>query len=186
MKGQVMPTKNIPPSFRSPRFAAVLLFTVAIAVPIVIASNRSAIGSRKPKGSSNSLMPFREPNGSPKRENRADQMAQLFVPQLGHDTSPRLRDMVQVPVTPNEKGLGQSIRAQEAITRRVAGSGKILVAGISADTEGEVGAIQRIKIAKNGYQIFDNRTGTSVLGPSDISTIWAGFGGSCEIGGGGG
>ncbi len=102
-----------------------------------------------------------------------------------NDTSPRLRDMVQVPVTPNKVGLRQSIKAPKAMTARGIDSGAILVSGISADTNGEVGATQRVKIANKGYQIFDNLTGASVLGSSDISTIWAGFGGSCATGGAG-
>src|SRR5438552_1124273 len=102
-----------------------------------------------------------------------------------NDTSPRLRDMVQVPLTPNRVGLGQSIKAPKAMTARGTDSGAILVSGIFADTNGEVGTTQRVKIANKGYQIFDNRTGASVLIPSDISTIWAGFGGSCATGGAG-
>ena len=102
-----------------------------------------------------------------------------------NDTSPRLRDMELVRLTPNKAGLGQSIKAPKAMTVRGTDSGAILVSGISADTNGEVGATQRVKIAKKPYQIVDNRTGTSVLILSDISTIWAGFGGSCATGGAG-
>ena len=102
-----------------------------------------------------------------------------------NDTSPRLRDMVPVPLTPSKVGVGQSINTPKGMTVRGTDSGAILVSGISADTNGEVGTTQRVKIANKGYQIFDNRTGASVLIPSDISTIWAGFGGSCATGGAG-
>jgi hypothetical protein len=112
-------------------------------------------------------------------------VVKAFLPEVGHDTSPRLPNMAQVPITRNEVGLGQSIKAQEGITTRGTGSGAILIAGILPETNGEVGATQRVEIVNRGYQIFDNLTGTSVLGPSDISTIWAGFGGPCETGGAG-
>jgi hypothetical protein len=45
------------------------------------------------------------------------------------------------------------------------------------DTNGEVGATQYVQIVNEGYQVFDKATGTSVLGPSSISSVWTGFGG---------
>src|SRR6266542_1986624 len=48
------------------------------------------------------------------------------------------------------------------------------------DTDGEVGLTQYVQIVNEGFQVFDKSTGASVLGPSGISTIWAGFGGVCE------
>lgn len=119
-----------------------------------------------------------------RRENEADRMARPVLPEVANDTSPRLRDMVLVPVKPNE-GAFESIKSQKATTARDTESGAILVSGVSANTDGEVGATQRIKIVKKGYQIFDNLTGASVFGPADVSTIWAGFVGSCATGGAG-
>ena len=181
-EGGIVPT-SIPSSFRPPRFVALLLLPFAIALPMVIASHRSAGVLRKPQDSStpSTLGPGRK--GSIKRENEADRMARLFLSEVGNDTSPRLRDMVQVPVTPQKVGFGQSTKGQETMTARGTDSGAILVSGISPDSNGEVGATQRVKIVNKGYQIFDDLSGTSLLGPSDISTIWAGFGGSCETGG---
>ena len=101
-----------------------------------------------------------------------------------NDTSPRLRDMMQLPVS-NALELGESTKAQETVTALGTDSDAIVVAGLSPDTDGELGATQRVKIVNSSYQIFDNRTGASLLGPSDISTIWVGFGGPCETGGAG-
>jgi hypothetical protein len=53
------------------------------------------------------------------------------------------------------------------------------------DTNGEVGATQYVQIANEGYQVFDKTTGSSVLGPSGITTVWQGFGGVCETAGDG-
>jgi hypothetical protein len=53
------------------------------------------------------------------------------------------------------------------------------------DTDGEVGATQYVQIVNEGYRVFDKATGTSVLGPVGISTIWSGFGGLCESSGAG-
>ncbi|MBS1790357.1 MAG: NF038122 family metalloprotease [Acidobacteria bacterium] len=89
-----------------------------------------------------------------------------------HDTSEPLRDMAQ-----------QSVKASKAKITRGTDSVAILVSGISPDTQGAVGATQRVKLGNDRYQIFDNRTGASVMDSSDISTIWAGFGGSCATGG---
>ena len=53
------------------------------------------------------------------------------------------------------------------------------------DTNGAVGLTQYVQIVNEGYQVFDKATGTSVLGPRSISSIWSGFGGVCETGGSG-
>src|SRR6185369_6725227 len=53
------------------------------------------------------------------------------------------------------------------------------------DTNGEVGATQYVQIVNEGFQVFDKTTGTSLLGPSGISTVWGGFGGVCEFNGNG-
>src|SRR5512133_2673001 len=48
------------------------------------------------------------------------------------------------------------------------------------DTNGEVGLSQYVQIVNQGLQVFNKTTGTSVLGPVDIATLWSGFGGVCE------
>jgi hypothetical protein len=53
---------------------------------------------------------------------------------------------------------------------------------IPPDTNGEVGATQYVQIVNIRLQVFDKLTGASVLGPVAISSIWSGFGGSCENG----
>jgi hypothetical protein len=53
------------------------------------------------------------------------------------------------------------------------------------DTVGEIGATQFVQMVNKGYQVFNKATGASVLGPVDIQTIWAGFGGVCENSGDG-
>src|SRR6266478_3662202 len=51
------------------------------------------------------------------------------------------------------------------------------------DTNGEVGATQYVQIVNEGFQVFDKTTGTSLLGPSGIATLWSGFGGVCQSSG---
>ena len=53
------------------------------------------------------------------------------------------------------------------------------------DTNGEVGATQYLQMVNEGIQVFDKTSGTSVLGPISIATLWSGFGGVCETGGSG-
>lgn len=53
------------------------------------------------------------------------------------------------------------------------------------DTNGAVGSTQYVQIVNEGYQVFDKNTGSSVLGPASIRSLWAGFGGVCETGGSG-
>ncbi len=53
------------------------------------------------------------------------------------------------------------------------------------DTNGEVGQTQYVQMVNEGYQVFDKETGSSLLGPSSIESIWTGFGGVCQTGGNG-
>jgi len=53
------------------------------------------------------------------------------------------------------------------------------------DTDGYVGQTQYVQIVNKGYQVFDKTTGNSLLGPAEIRTIWAGFGGVCQTAGSG-
>ncbi len=51
------------------------------------------------------------------------------------------------------------------------------------DTDGEVGATQYLQMVNEAIQVFDKTSGSSVLGPISIETLWSGFGGVCETGG---
>jgi uncharacterized repeat protein (TIGR01451 family) len=48
------------------------------------------------------------------------------------------------------------------------------------DTNGEVGATQYVQIVNQAIQVFDKTDGSSLLDPTDIATLWQGFGGVCE------
>src|SRR6266849_6733500 len=56
---------------------------------------------------------------------------------------------------------------------------------VPPDTNGAVGATQFVQIVNVTLAVYDKRTGTLVLGPEAINTIWRGFGGACEAGNGG-
>src|SRR6266852_5742897 len=47
------------------------------------------------------------------------------------------------------------------------------------DTNDSVGATQVVEVVNESYQVLNKSTGTSVLGPAEISSIWSGFGGTC-------
>jgi hypothetical protein len=51
------------------------------------------------------------------------------------------------------------------------------------DTNGEVGATQYVQMVNQSYQVFSKNTGTSVLGPNSIASLWSGFGGVCQTSG---
>ncbi|MEP7250228.1 MAG: dockerin type I domain-containing protein [Spartobacteria bacterium] len=53
------------------------------------------------------------------------------------------------------------------------------------DTNGEVGTTQYVQIVNTGYQVFDKATGSSLLGPASIVSVWTGFGGVCQTAGNG-
>jgi hypothetical protein len=54
---------------------------------------------------------------------------------------------------------------------------------VPPDTNGEVGATQYVQMVNRAYQVFDKRTGTTMLGPNMIQSLWSGFGGVCQTSG---
>ena len=55
-----------------------------------------------------------------------------------------------------------------------------LQAGAPPVADGAVGLTQYVQVVTAAYQVFDKKTGASVLGPNALATIWAGFGGACQ------
>ncbi len=126
-----------------------------------------------------------------------------------NDTSPALRDMKQLPVpsrgeheaNPNPKLPIHHKDSPDTVVQSQAAPSPNMPATIlnfdgipfpgvvcncaPPDTNGEVGLTQYVQIVNEGYQVFNKTTGTSVLGPAGISTIWTGFGGPCEFAGDG-
>ena len=54
-----------------------------------------------------------------------------------------------------------------------------------SDTNGAVGKTQYVELVNIALQVFDKFTGTSLLGPAPIASLWSGFGGACETRGNG-
>ena len=54
---------------------------------------------------------------------------------------------------------------------------------VPPDTNGAVGKTQYVQMVNSALQVFDKLTGTSLLGPIPIESVWIGFGGTCRIGG---
>jgi len=60
--------------------------------------------------------------------------------------------------------------------------------GPPPDTNGAVGKTQYVQMVNEGLQVFDKLTGTSLLGPIPIESVWSGFGNNfnaCQVGGSG-
>lgn len=55
---------------------------------------------------------------------------------------------------------------------------------VPPDTNGAVGATQFVQMVNVTIAVYDKSTGALQLGPAAIHTLWAGFGGLCEFGGG--
>jgi len=56
---------------------------------------------------------------------------------------------------------------------------------VPPDTNGAVGSSQFVQIVNVTLAVYDKKTGSIVLGPALISSVWNGFGGPCETGNGG-
>ena len=55
---------------------------------------------------------------------------------------------------------------------------------VPPDTNGAVGATQYVQMVNVTIAVYDKSSGTLQLGPAAIHTLWSGFGGLCEFGGG--
>ncbi len=91
-----------------------------------------------------------------------------------NDTSPPLRDMARIPKDENKTDLEDEARPASNPDSKV-----IFVSGISADDGLQIGSLQNFKIVNDQFEIFDKATGHSILGPVDVSSIWAGFDTAC-------
>jgi hypothetical protein len=64
------------------------------------------------------------------------------------------------------------------------GTDQVLVFADRSDSNGSVGNNQFVEVVNVQYQVWSlnraTKVATSVLGPSNINTLWAGFGGACE------
>ena len=55
---------------------------------------------------------------------------------------------------------------------------------VPPDTNGAVGATQFVQMVNVTIAVYDKSSGAIQLGPAAIHTVWTGFGGLCEFGGG--
>ena len=111
-------------------------------------------------------------DGGPEREANAN-------PRIAHFHRDAPDRVVQTTVTGNELAAAN----MPAVDMNFDG---IPFPGVSCncappDTNGEVGDTQYVQMVNKGFQVFDKTTGASLLGPSNIATVWTGFGGVCEF-----
>ena len=80
------------------------------------------------------------------------------------------RILAPLPIL-NFSGIGQGFTGP---------AGTFTVHNAPPDTNGDVGPNHYVQIVNLDLAIF-NKTGTPILGPIPINTLWSGFGGACEI-----
>ncbi|MFB8128764.1 hypothetical protein [Streptomyces mirabilis] len=59
------------------------------------------------------------------------------------------------------------------------GSGNYSITGVPPDPNAAVGSSQIVETVNTAYAVY-SKTGTTVLAPTNTSTLWSGFGGSCQ------
>jgi len=68
----------------------------------------------------------------------------------------------------------------DAIESIGAGLPSFHVSSFPADTTGAAGTTQYVQWVNTSFAVFDKATKKAVLGPTDGSVLWKGFGGNCE------
>jgi hypothetical protein len=124
--------------------------------------SRMVIGASSNAGGSNGQTPTARPTGAMITNPNSDPVAAPFAGPLTGVTSGLNFD-------------GQS--AQD--NRDVFG-----FAFVPPDTNGAVGATQFVQMVNVTIAVYDKSSGALQLGPAAIHTLWTGFGGLCEFGGG--
>jgi hypothetical protein len=120
-----------------------------------------ASGGSRISGGSNSQMPTSRPTRAPFRSSENDSVASTFAGPLTNVST------------------GVNFEGQSADdTRNLLG-----VAFVPPDTNGAVGAKQFVQMVNVTISVY-SKSGGLQLGPVLIHTLWTGFGGLCEFGGG--
>ncbi|MFN7953505.1 MAG: hypothetical protein U0610_17395 [bacterium] len=170
-------------SSRGLRWPALLAFVITLGLPLGVGATTGPVKLGDPAGNPGSVH---------------------VVKASKHDMTKPLRTMTIVPVRPRNhemepertrRPLGTTQTPDAALQTSIPSTGKTMpsaalefegmsdaTAGCNCtppDTNGEIGPHHFVQMVNSALQVFD-RTGTSVWGPADINTIWAGFGGSCE------
>src|SRR5215467_9948077 len=176
---------------------AVLLFGAILTIPRIIEAKRSQSSAAANSASS----AFQ------------GQKEKITVGEsIRNDTSPPLREMKQQPIFKAKREANENPKIQHVhkdapdhkVQKTIAADAftaanmptadmnfnGIQYPGVACncappDTNGEVGTTQYVQIVNEGFQVFDKTTGASLLGPSGIATVWAGFGGVCQNAGDG-
>jgi hypothetical protein len=115
----------------------------------------------------------------------------VIWPQAGEEREPTvpLRIPIEHKDAPDpviQNSFWQPLKTLPAIPspiRQWAGMSKPCVGcsvGIPPDPNGAVGKAQYVEMVNVGLQVFDKLTGTSLLGPIPINSVWSGFGGTCQ------
>src|SRR5687768_1817148 len=178
---------------------AVVLFLMALSIlPRIIEA----------KWSSSAAAPVNAPSGTtaPAQGRKQEVLSGISI---RNDTSIPVREMKQKPYDggpPREANTNPKIAhfhkdAPDRVVQRTIAADEFTAAnmpsvdlnfdgipfpGVSCncappDTVGEVGDTQYVQMVNKGIQVFDKSTGVSLLGPSNIATVWSGFGGVCEF-----
>ncbi len=131
-------------------------------------------------------------------------------PAVRHDVSPPLRSIRPVPPkstrraepddeprlpTPPAAKIPDPVRQRSGGTTHTAATasnfdgvgqgftgpqGTYSVTGVPPDPNAAVGSTQVVEVVNTAYAVFNKSTGTAAYGPVDTSTIFSGFGGSCQ------
>ncbi len=122
-----------------------------------------------------------------------------------HDVSPPLREIPYVSPVASRAREALAVRrampphigasdAPDAVLQTIAGpqvgtTNLLNFDGVSdrdavapPDTNASVGATQVVETVNLSYQVFDKNSGSSLLGPAEMTSIWSGFGGLCQTG----
>ncbi|MDI2130141.1 hypothetical protein [Yinghuangia seranimata] len=59
------------------------------------------------------------------------------------------------------------------------GSGNYSISGVPPDPNASVGSTQIVEVVNTAYAVY-SKTGATLLAPTNTSTLWSGFGGSCQ------
>jgi PASTA domain-containing protein/List-Bact-rpt repeat protein len=200
--------QNLRKSLRAAaRLAAVRRRTAVVLAAlgaVVLVGAGGVLAGSSPTG----LVTFRNPASVPRAQVAAGGKRIVVIHSSRNDRSPALRRMPAAPlrvggekeVSSNPGAASNHHDTSDAVVQSRLAKPKMPAPGLNfdgiaypgvacscapPDPNGEVGATQYVQMVNQALEVFNKATGTPVLGPVDIATLWSGFGGVCQLNGDG-
>lgn len=149
---------------------------------------------------------FASPLPAAATDSASTELQPIVRQSIQNDTSPPLRTLINIPTIPDTNSCDHEVRTLPKFYKNTFATqpmGDLALDGVMApnampgtgvnfngapnncscsppDTNGEVGLTQYVQNVNVQYAVYNKSTGAAILTPTNINTLWSGFGGVCQ------